>query len=434
MKKISTIIIVVAVLAAIYYFWQPFETEANTSGGATKISSKVIARGNLTIAVNSTGVVEPILTVDLKSKASGEIIELPIEEGDIVTEGQLIARLDATTSKNNYDQAVADLQVAKSSLSLVEKEASRQARLYRQSLISDLEYENALLEKEKANSSLVKATANVEDARKRLSDTVIKSPIDGIVLKKFVEKGQIIASGISAVSGGTTIASVANLKRAYVKTAVDEVDIGQIRSGQRATIVAESYPDREFSGEVLRIHPLAREEQNVTTFDVTIEVDNAEGLLMAGMNASVEIIAGFREDVLLVPREALTDARSLSRMAGAGDGGGRQGMMRPGGQGRGMRGGGGMAGGAHGGMGKHPENGKKTKPMKLVIVTNNGGQEPRRIEIGLSNFEKAEVLSGLVEGDTVLTTITSKALQDREAFMERMRGWNRIPGMEKKKK
>ncbi|MEE9554519.1 MAG: efflux RND transporter periplasmic adaptor subunit, partial [candidate division Zixibacteria bacterium] len=398
----------------------------------TKISSKVIARGNLTIAVNSTGVVEPIQTVELKSKASGEIIELPIEEGDIVAEGQLIARLDATTSKNNYDQAVADLQVAKSSLSLVEKEAERQARLYKQSLISELEYENALLEKERANSNLVKAKANLEDARERLSDTVIKSPIDGIVLKKFVETGQIIASGISAVSGGTTIALVADLKRAYVKTAVDEVDIGQIRADQRATIVAESYPDREFTGEVLRIHPLAREEQNVTTFDVTIEVDNVEGLLMAGMNASVEIIAGFRENVLLVPREALTDVRSLSRMAGS-NGGGRPGMARSrGGQSGGMRGGSGSGHG--GGMGQHPENGKKTKPMKLVIVTNNGEQEPRQIEIGLSNFEKAEVLSGLVEGDTVLTTITSKALLDREAFMERMRGWNRIPGMEKKKK
>ena len=424
MKKVSTIIVVVAVLVTIYYFWQPFETEANTSGGATKTSSKAIERGNLTISVNSTGVVEPIQTVELKSKASGEIIELPIEEGDIVAEGQLIARLDAKTSKNSFDQAEADLKVAKSSLSLVEKEAERQAELYNKSLISELEYENALLEKERANSALVKAKTNLEDARERLSETVIKSPIDGIILKKFVENGQIIASGISAVSGGTTIATVADLKRAYIKTAVDEVDIGQIRSGQRAVIVAESYPDREFTGEVLRIHPQATEEQNVTTFDVTIEVDNAEGLLMAGMNATVDITAGFRQDVLLVPREALTDARSLSRMAGA-NGGGRQGMNRPGG---------GQGGQMQGGMGHRPDNGGKSNPMKMVIVTNNGEQEPRQIEIGLSNFEKAEVLSGLAIGDTVLTTVTSKALQDREAFQERMRSWNQIPGMEKKKK
>jgi HlyD family secretion protein len=419
MKKVIWAIAAIVVLIIIYYLWQPFESEATTQSGATKISTAVAEKGNLIISVNSTGVVEPIQTVELKSKASGEIIELPIEEGDIVAEGQLIARLDATTSKNSFDQAEADLQVAKSDLSLVEKELERQAELYRQSLISELEYENALLDKEKANSALVKARANLEDARERLAETVIKSPIGGIILRKFVEKGQIIASGISAVSGGTTIATVADLRRAFVKTAVDEVDIGQIRPGQKAVIVAESYPDREFTGEVLRIHPLAREEQNVTTFDVTIEVDNAEGLLMAGMNATVDITAGFREDVLLVPREALTDVRSLSRMAG-GNGGQHPGMNRPQGGQRGME-------HRHG-------NEAKTNPTKMVIVTNNGEQEPRQIEIGLSNFEKAEVLSGLAEGDTVLTTVTSKALQDREAFMERIRRWNRIPGMERSRR
>lgn len=421
MKKIFTIIAIIVLVAIAYYLWWPSDSADHGNNGATRTSTSVIKHGNLTIAVNSTGVVEPILTVDLKSKASGEIIELPIEEGDIVEEGQLIARLDATTTKNAYDQAAADLEVARSNLSLMDKEAKRQRELYDQGLISELEYENALLEKERANSTLVKAEANLEDSKERLSDTVIRSPIDGIVLKKYVENGQIIASAISAVSGGTIIATVADLSRAYIKTAVDEVDIGQITPGQRATIVAESYPDREFSGEVQRIHPLAMAEQNVTTFNVTIEVDNAEGLLMAGMNASVEIIAGFRENVLLVPREALTDMRSLSRMMGGSPGGpDREGMTR-------------MAGGS-GGRGHSPDHGGgKSNPTKMVIVTNGGEQEPRGIEIGMSNFEMAEVLSGLSEGDTVLTTITSKALQDREAFKERMRRWNRIPGMEKKK-
>lgn len=434
MKKIVMIIVAVAALAAIYLIWQPFKSEANTDMGATKISTAVVQRGNLIITVNSTGIVQPILTVDLKSKASGEILELPIEEGDMVKKGQLIARLDTTTSKNSYDQAVADLQVAKSNLTLVEKEAERQQELFDKGLISELDHDNALLNREKANSDLVKAETNLEDARERLAETIIKSPIDGMVLKKYVEKGQIIASGISAVSGGTTIATVADLSRAYINAAVDEVDIGQIDPGQKATLIAESYPDREFSGQVLRIHPLAKVEQNVTTFDVTIQVDNSEGLLMAGMNASVEIVAGERENVLLVPREALTDPRSLSRLVGAPGGGGGRGQDRSGpGQGQGgeRRGGRGDMGGP---MVNRPDGEEvKTLPVKMVIVTNGGTQEPRKIEIGLSNFEKAEVLSGLAEGDTVLTTITSKALQDREAMIERMRGWNTIPGMERRR-
>lgn len=419
MKKIIITAAVIVVLIVIYFGRGVFSSsDNNNNDSAVRSSTSVVRRGNLVLTVSSTGVVEPILTVDLKSKASGEIIELPIEEGDAVSRGDLIARLDATTTRYAYDQAQADLEVARKNLSLAEKEAERSDQLFKQGLISELDHENAILSRERANSDLVKANASLEDAKERLSDTVIKSPINGIVLQKYVEKGQIIASGISEVSGGTIIATVADLSRANVTTAVDEVDIGSIQPGQKATIIAESYPDREFQGVVQRIHPQAKVEQNVTTFDVTIEVDNSEGLLMAGMNASVEITAGSVENALLIPREALTDMRTIARMVGEGAGSGPTGGMR----GRPEGGGGGTRGGGQ-------NNGsQKSNPVKMAIVVNNGVEEPRPIELGLSNFEQVQVLSGLSEGDTVLTTMTSKALKDREAFLERMRNWNRLPG------
>jgi HlyD family secretion protein len=418
MKRLIAIIVIV-VLVVVLLFFNPFKKSESNENSATRRSTATVQRGNLTIAINSTGVIEPTLTVELKSKASGEIIELPVEEGDLVKKGQLIARLDQTTAKNDFDQAQADLEVAQVALSQAEKQLQRQEQMYERQLISESDYENAILAKEQANSNLVRAKTALEYARERLSDTIIKSPIDGIVLTKFVEKGQIIASGISAVTGGTTIATVADMSRAYVRTSVDEVDIGQISSNQKATVIAETYPDREFSGEVLRIHPLAKVEQNVTTFDVTIEVDNSEGLLMAGMNASVEIVAGFRENVLLVPREALTDARSIARMVGFNPvgAGQRNDTRRPEG--------GRPSGGPPPGMMAE----RSSNPKRMVIVIANGQEEPRDVEIGLSNFEKAEILSGLSEGDTVLTTVTSKALQDREAFLERIREHSQIPGM-----
>ena len=425
MKKTIWIVIIIIVVAGAYFIWNPFAEEEDNNGNATRISTSVVKKGNLAITVNSTGIVQPVLTVDLKSKASGEIIELPIEEGDYVKKGDLIAKLDAKTTRNTYDQALADLEVAKKSLSLTVREAERQQELYNKKLISELQYENSLLQKEQANSSLVKAKTNLDDAKERLSDTVIKSPIDGIVLKKYVEIGQIIASGISAVSGGTTIAAVADLSKAYIRTAVDEVDIGQIEPGQNAIVIAESFPDRTFRGEVLRVHPLATVQQNVTTFDVTIEVDNSDRLLMAGMNASVDITAGFVEDALLVPREALTDMRNIVRMVGGMPGGGNR---RPGGNNGGMR------QGRQGGEQSHGDRQKPKKPSKMVIIIKNGEEIPQRVELGLSNFEMAEILSGVEEGDTVLTTITSKALQDREAFLERMRGWSSFPGMSTGKK
>jgi len=422
MKKI-VIILIIVITVILYFVLNPFEKPNDYQDKSVRTSTSPVKRGNLIVAVNSNGIVEPILTVELKSKASGEIIELSIEEGDFVKKGQLIARLDAATAENDFSQAKADVEVARVALSQAKKQAERQEQLYNQGLISELDFDSAMLAKEQANSRLVQAEVALEYAKERLSDTVIKSPIDGIVLIKYVEKGQIIASGISNVSGGTTIATIADMSKVYVRTSVDEVDIGQIAPAQKATVNAESYPDREFYGEVLRIHPQAKVEQNVTTFDVTIEVDNSEGLLMSGMNASVEIIAGYKENVLLIPREALTDIKTIARIAGVNPGNteGPHKSKKPERTA--------LQPGFHK---KQPQ--KKSNPTRMVIVVVNGQQEPRQIEIGMSNFEQAEVLSGLVEGDTVLTTVTSKALRDREAFLERVRGWNQLPGMKKNTK
>jgi HlyD family secretion protein len=378
-----------------------------------------VQRGDLTVSVNTTGIIEPITTVELKSKASGEIIELSVEEGDLITKGQIIARLDDMIARNAYRQAQADLEVAKVALSQALKQAKRQEELYAQGLLSEFDYEAALLAKEQGNSDLASAEVRMEDAKEQLSDTVIESPIDGVVLTKSVEKGQIIASGISEVSGGTTIVSVADMSRVYVKASVDEVDIGLISPGQNAVVIAETYPDREFRGHVLRIHPQAVVVLNVTTFDVTIEVDNSEGLLLSGMNASIEIIAGYKENILIAPREALTDARTIARLMGNETGPSEGGMSD---------GGGGMD--AHARETGQPEH--SGKPVRMVLVVRNGQLTPRTVEIGLSSFEEAEIVSGLAEGDTVLTTMTSKALEDREEFVDRMKERNQLPGMERK--
>jgi HlyD family secretion protein len=416
MKKFWVIgaILIIIVLVVII---NPFKKSEDRNQNSTRTSTTVVERGNIIITVNSTGIIEPITTVELKSKASGEIIELPIEEGDTVKAGQLIARLDATTAQNDYNQAQADVEVARAALSIAQKQWTRQEQLYEEKHISELEHEQSSLALQQAKANLVQAETALEYAKEKLNETVIKSPIRGIVLKKDVEKGQIIASGISNVSGGTTIATIADMLRVYVTTAVDEVDIGQIKPGQKATIIAESFPDIEFEGIVLRIHPLAQMEQNVTTFDVTIEVDNREGLLMAGMNTSVEITAGFKQNVLNVPREALTDAKTLAGMIN----------IRPDNdiQSRRRDEGGNMPSQRQ----AKSEAEQSKKPNKLVITVNNGQETICPVEIGLASFDKVEIVSGLNEGDTILATVTSKALQQRDEFLERTRSWNQLPGM-----
>ena len=132
-----------------------------------------------------------------------------------------------------------------------------------------------------------------------------RAPIDGIILQKYVEEGQIIASGVSNVSGGTPIVDIADMNSVYIEAGIDEIDIGKILAGQSATIIAEAYPNIKFRGKIVRIAPEAKIEQNVTLFDVIVEVVNTEGKLKSGMNTSIEITIKKEENVLLVPTAAL---------------------------------------------------------------------------------------------------------------------------------
>jgi hypothetical protein len=162
----------------------------------------------------------------------------------------------------------------------------------------------------RAKAQLVKAKAALSSADERLRDTRIVAPIAGIILTKNIEQGQIISSGVSNVGGGTLIATIANMDNVHIVTNVDEVDIGRVQVGQRASVKADAHPDDTFFGEIIRISPQGKTQQNVTTFNVIVLVPNIGGKLKAGMSASVDIEIFNRPQVLLIPNEALKDPMS----------------------------------------------------------------------------------------------------------------------------
>ena len=219
----------------------------------------ILARGDLDLTVSADGVVQPINKVEVKSKASGQIFELNVVEGQEVTKGDLLIALDQKTALNDYDQAKADLELAEANATQQENNYRRSAELFDKSMISQQERDLANVESVRAKSSLVKARAALSSADERLRDTRIRAPIDGIVLTKNVEIGQIISSGVSNVGGGTLLATLADMSQVYVETNVDEVDIGRIAVGQSAKVVADAYPDDSFTGEVIRIAPLGQD-------------------------------------------------------------------------------------------------------------------------------------------------------------------------------
>ena len=308
---------------------------------ASTIQSAIVERADLMITAEATGNVEPIRKVEVKSKASGEILRLHVDIGDDVEPGALLAEIDPRDVRNGFEQAEADLEVAQARLEIARAQLERSEELLASGVISVQEHESKNLEYANAQATLVKAETNHELSELRLEDVTIRAPMAGTILEKNVEEGQVIQSASQNVSGGTVLLVMANLDEMQVRTLVDETDMGEIRDRMRASVTVEAYPERTFIGEVEKIEPQAVVEQNVTMFPVIVQLDNRSGLLRPGMNAEVEVEIAEAPSVLLVPNTAVVtpqdaipaamalglpedavDVRSLFAGMGPGQGGG----------------------------------------------------------------------------------------------------------------
>jgi RND family efflux transporter MFP subunit len=185
-----------------------------------------LEKGSLEVQVTANGAVEPIDRIQLKSKASGEIVQMPVEQGDFVKKGQLIARLDQKDEKAAVAQAQADMDIARADLKQAQKAYDRSEELFKKNLISEEEKDQIELNFATAKGKLVRASTTFDRAKERFDESVVLAPISGIILQKYGEEGQIIASGINTVGGGSPIADIADMAAVYVKAGVDEIDIG----------------------------------------------------------------------------------------------------------------------------------------------------------------------------------------------------------------
>lgn len=261
------------------------------------------------VKVEASGTLQPPLIVDVKSKASGQVLRLHVQTGDEVRKGQLLAEIDPRDVRNAYAQAQADLEVARASLSTATEQRQRSDALRKSNVITAQEFEQAVLTEASAKSQLVKAQVNLELAQQKLTDVTIEAPINATVLTKTVEEGTIIASASQTVSGGTTLFQIADVDTMQVKALVDETDIGRVHAGQPVAVSVDAYPGRTFPGVVQKIEPQATIDQNVTMFPVIINIDNRERLLKTGMNADVQIEVAKRPNALVVPNDAVVSTR-----------------------------------------------------------------------------------------------------------------------------
>ncbi|HYK82817.1 MAG TPA: efflux RND transporter periplasmic adaptor subunit [Gemmatimonadales bacterium] len=274
-----------------------------------------VARRDIVVTATASGVIQPILTLSVKSKASGEILDQPVQTGDEVKKGQLLAKIDPRIPRNNLAQAQASLDVAKAQLENATAQLVRSEALFKSNSITPAGRDSAQLAAATAQAAVVTATANLQTAKDAMEDTQVRAPITGTVLELDAVLGTVISSPTNDVGGGTVILKMANLDTVQVSALVDETDVGQVQPKMAVTITVDAYPNRTFDGSVLKIEPQAQVSQNVTMFPVEVNILNPEHLLKPGMNTEVEIHIGQRRGVLAVPNAALRTAHDLGSAA-----------------------------------------------------------------------------------------------------------------------
>jgi HlyD family secretion protein len=278
-----------------------------------------VERRDIVVTASAAGAIQPLLTVDVKSQASGAITEMRAQTGDDVRPGQLLALVDPRLPKSALDQARANLAVARAQFENASTQLAREDTLLKSQAITQAEYEQAKVAFAQAQAGLVNAQSNLQDAQIAYDQTRVTAPLNGTVIQKNVELGTVISSPMRDVGGGTVLFRMANLDTVQVQALVDETDIGKIQPGLPVTITVDAFPNRPFEGTVLKIEPQAQVTQNVTQFPVLVNIGNPNHLLKPGMNTEVEIHVGQRQNVLAIPNAALRtqgDVASAAQVLG----------------------------------------------------------------------------------------------------------------------
>lgn len=399
---------------------------------APRYESAAVTRGDLKVTVEASGTIEPVATVEVKSKASGEILELTSDIGDTVEAGKLLVRIDPRTPKNLVDQAQAELNAALQREQTAKTQLARGQKLVENAWINQSELDTLELEVANTRAASVGARVVLENARIGLEDTEVRAPSAGTILTRLVERGQVISSPTRDVGGGTVILTMADLTSVRARVRVDETDIGKLAAGVPARIHVAAFPGREFEGAVEKIEPQAVVDQNVTLFAVLINVGNEDGLLKPGMNVDAVFDVAERDGVLTLPVMALRAARDIDATAqilnldaeaireAVGAPAKRTGQARTGAQGAGERGAGGRA--AAFGLGRG----------LWVVALKDGRETPLPVETGITDLDRVEIKGGLAEGDSVMLLPTASLVEIQQQIQDIASRRGGIPGLTQK--
>jgi HlyD family secretion protein len=326
-----------AVGGGVYYWWR-----AGDSGQAYRLAK--IERGSITAAVSATGTLNPVVSVQVGSQVSGQVQEIKVDYNSQVKKDQLIARINPDSFMLRVNQAMADLDAARATvmtqranvaalqaelartrinLADAQRDLDRNIMLFEKNFIS-----KAVLDKAQAvfdatgqqvksaqaqlavgeaqvrngEAQVKQREAQLSQAKVDLERTMIRAPVDGIVVKKSVEPGQTVAASLQAPE---LFVIAQDLREMQVEASIDEAEVGRVRVGQAASFTVDSFPGRTFGGTVSQVRKAALVVQNVVTYIAVISASNADLSLFPGMTANVRIIVDSRDSALRIPNAAL---------------------------------------------------------------------------------------------------------------------------------
>ena len=407
MKKLLKILILLVILGAIAYGVKMFFFSEKASAAAGPLVSTKVVQTTISTTISATGTLEPVDQVEVGTQVSGDIAKINVDFNSKVKKGQIIAELDKSKLKATLTQAEIAFRSAETDYKYKESTYNRVKKLSESHSASAVELETAEYNMNSAKLSVERSQNEVNQARLNLSYATIKSPIDGVVLKRAVEVGQTVAASMSTP---TLFVIAKDLSQMKVMAAVDEADIGQVKQGQRVTFTVDAFQNETFNGSVQEVRLNPTTTSNVVTYTVVITAENPEQKLLPGMTATCTIVTQEITDAIAIPVKALkftpADGTPMAEPPKgmrpphpeSGDSTFAKGDFPPPG----------MGSGAPGKFGppttfKKRADGKKPSG-NLVWVSIDGKAAPRPVKTGISDGVNIQILSGLSVGDSVVVS------------------------------
>ncbi len=382
---ITLILVVLAIGGGAFVFNQANSRNKQTlSGDDLDLRIGKSETADIQVTVNEVGTIEPVVKVDVKSNLSGKVTELLVKEGDQVKRGEVLAKVEPDVNQaQTLSEVRSGLTLAEIRARDAQKDLETNQRLFEEGLLADQQLKDFRVKFDTANENLeaartksrivVESGIPLEGQISTSQRVNVVSPMDGTVVKRNVEVGQTVTSGVSSFNEGTPLYTVADVGSMLIKASINEVDIGRVRLGMPVVITVDAFPYRRFDGSVTHISPAARLKEKVKVFDIEVTLKEQVADFRAGMTANIEVRGERVDKALGVPVEAIfkkRDREVVYVLKKPFD------TAKPG-----------------------DKEAKKTRSGKLdVSDVWQRFFEEKEVKVGLVSLEKAQLLAGLTEG------------------------------------